>query len=143
DPDHVTRVALQQRMEMLELELQIASDTSNVAFAKNGMLPLVSFDYQYNVNGLGETLADAFSMAGNKDFEDHRLGLHLEVPIGNEAARSRYRRALLTRMQTLATKEARTAQITQEVLNALDQLEANWQRILAARQRVVLAARLL
>jgi len=29
------------------------------------------------------------------------------------------------------------------VLNAIDQLEANWQRILAAQQRVILAARVL
>jgi outer membrane protein TolC len=33
------------------------------------------------------------------------------------------------------------AQIAQEVYNAVDTLQASWQRILAARQRVVLAAR--
>ncbi|HEV8291990.1 MAG TPA: TolC family protein, partial [Tepidisphaeraceae bacterium] len=71
------------------------------------------------------------------------VGVHIEVPIGNEAAKSRLRRALLSRIQALATKEQRIAQITQEVLNALDQLEANWQRIIAARKRIIYAQRVL
>jgi len=71
----------------------------------------------------------------------HRLGLRLQVPIGNQSALSRLRQAMLRRLQTLATRDQRDLQIRQEVFNAVDQLEATWQRILAARQRVVLAAR--
>jgi outer membrane protein TolC len=143
NPDQVVRVALRQRMEMLESELQIAQESSNIELARNGMLPLVSLDYTYNVPGLGGTLNEAFGMAGNHDFDSHRVGLHVEVPIGNEAAKARLRRSLLSRVQALATKEQRIAQITQEVLNALDQLEANWQRIIASRKRVIYAQRVL
>jgi outer membrane protein TolC len=50
---------------------------------------------------------------------------------------------MLTRLQTLATKEQRIAQITQEVLNTIDQLEANWQRIIAAQKRIIYAQRVL
>jgi outer membrane protein TolC len=82
-------------------------------------------------------------MVRTNDFVDHRVGLRLEVPIGNEAARSRLRQALLNRLQSLTTLEQRRLQIRQEVLNAADQFDANWQRILAARQRVILAQRLL
>jgi outer membrane protein TolC len=71
------------------------------------------------------------------------VGVSVEVPIGNEAARSRLRRSLASRAQQIATKELRAQTIEQEVLNAVDQLEANWQRILAARQRVLLARRVL
>jgi outer membrane protein TolC len=77
------------------------------------------------------------------DFVDHRLGVNLEVPIGNAAAKSRLRESMLARLQTLATVEQRELAIRQEVLNAIDQLEANWQRILAARQRVIAEARVL
>ena len=62
------------------------------------------------------------------------MGIHLEVPIGNEAARSRLRAALLRRLQQLATKEQRSVQIEQEVLNAVDALELGWQRIVAAQR---------
>lgn len=133
--------ALGERMEMLELELQLAADHSAIDFARNQALPLASMDYTYNINGLGSNYADSLSVLEDRNFADHRVGLRVEVPIGNEAAESQVRRALLTRLQRLATREQRTAQITQEVLNAIDQIEANWQRLLAARQRAVLAGR--
>jgi outer membrane protein TolC len=143
DPARLVKVAVDNRMEMLELELRMAQDASNVAFARNATLPLVTLDYVYGVNGLGSSFNDSFSMVGDKNFEDHRIGLQVQVPIGNEAARSRLRQSLAVRLRTLATREQQIAAIRQEVYNALDQLEANWQRILAARQRVVLAARVL
>ena len=143
DPDRAVDLALRQRMEMLEQELNIARQESTVAFARNGMLPLLTLDYTYNVNGLGDGWDDSLNMVGDKDFEDHTVGLNLQVPVGNEAARSRLRRALASRLQALASREQRASFIKQEVLNAIDQLEANWQRILAAQQRVVLAARTL
>jgi outer membrane protein TolC len=143
DPEHLADVALDKRMEMLELELRIAADAASVEAARNATLPLVTLDYTYNINGLGSSFGDSFGVTDDRDFEDHRVGLRVEVPIGNEAAMSHLRRALLVRIQRLATKEQRTLQIRQEVFNAVDQLEANWQRIVAARQRTVLAARVL
>lgn len=143
DPAHLAEVALGQRMEMLELELRIASDAASIDAARNATLPLVSLDYTYNVNGLGANFGDSFDQAGERDFEDHRLGLRLEVPVGNAAARNRLRGAILGRIQRLATREQQVLAIRQEIYNAVDQLESNWQRIVAARQRVVLAARTL
>ena len=70
------------------------------------------------------------------------MGLQLLVPLGNEAAKSRLLQAFYQRRQWLATHENRQAAIELEVLNALDQLEANWQRILASRQNAILAGRL-
>jgi outer membrane protein TolC len=63
------------------------------------------------------------------------------VPIGNEAARSRVHRAILTRLQRLATREQRRLAILQEVYDALDRMDQDWQRILAARQAAILAGR--
>lgn len=143
DPEHLVGVALDQRMEMLELELRIAADAASIDAARNATLPLVSLDYTYNVNGLGAGFGESFDQAGERDFEDHRVGLRVEVPIGNAAARSRLRGAILARLQRLATREQQALAIRQEIYNAVDQLESNWQRIVAARQRVVLAARTL
>jgi outer membrane protein len=142
DRQRTIAIAQKQRMEMLDLELQILADTSSVSAARNGTLPLLSVDYAYNLNGLGPSLDESFSQVNSNKFSDSQLGLRMEVPIGNEAARSRLRRALTARMQTLSTRDQRLLQIEQEVLVAIDTLDANWQRILAARQRVVLNARL-
>jgi outer membrane protein len=134
--------AVDNRMEMLELELQIAEDISTVDYMRNQALPLVTVDYTYNMNGLGATRGDSYDLLLEKRFEDHRLGLQLLVPLGNEAAKSRLRQALYQRSQRLATRDRRRALIELEVLNAIDQLEANWQRILAGRQRTILDGRL-
>ena len=81
-------------------------------------------------------------MLYDRNFEDHRFGLQLLVPLGNVAAKSRLRRALFQRRQRLATRQNRKTLIEIEVLNAIDQLEANWQRILASRQNAILSGRL-
>lgn len=142
DKQTLVTQAVDNRMEMLELELQIAADVSTVDYLQNQALPLVTLDYTYNINGLGATRDKSFDLLTDKDFEDHRLGLQLLVPLGNEAAKSRLLQAFYQRRQRLATRQNRGSVIELEVLNAVDQLEANWQRILAGRQNAILAARL-
>jgi outer membrane protein TolC len=134
--------AVENRMELLELELQIARQVSTIDYLKNQALPVVNLEYTYNINGLGATRSDSYDMLQENRFADHRVGLTLLIPLGNEAAKSTLRAAFYQRMQLLATKENRKALIEIEVLNAMDQTEANWQRILAARQNVLLEARL-
>ena len=134
--------AIENRMEMLELELQLAKDISTLDYQKNQALPLVTMDYTYNVNGLGETRSDSYDLLTDHKFQDHMIGLQLLVPLGNEAAKSRVMQAFYQRQQRLASKDDREKLIELEVLNAIDQLEANWQRILAARQNVLLQGRL-
>jgi len=138
----LSAAAIENRMEMLELELQIAEDISTIDYTRNQSLPLVTLDYTYNISGLGETRDDSFDLLFDKRFEDHRLGLQLLIPLGNEVAKSRLRQAFYQRRQRLATRASRRALIEIEVLNAIDQLEANWQRILASRQNAILAGRL-
>lgn len=141
DTPRLVRTAIDQRMEMLETEIQLAIDATNISTARNALLPLLTLDYQYNINGLGKTLPDSFQLLKSARFQDHRVGLTLEVPIGNEAAKSQLRSALLSRLQSIATKDQRALLIQREVLASADRIEANWQRILAAQRRVILAAR--
>jgi outer membrane protein TolC len=143
DRNELMSQALSNRMELLDLELRLAADAATIAFNKNQALPLLTVDYVYRVNGLGASTQDAFSQLQGNRFEDWELGLNAEVPIGNEAARSRVREAILRRLQRLSTRDARRLAIQQEVLQAVDQIDAAWQRILAARQSVVLNTRLL
>ncbi len=143
DRDRLVTDAVAYRSEMLELELALAQDASTIDFSRNQMLPAAALDYTYRVNGLGQSLTDSATILRENNFEDWSIGFTFETPIGNQAARSRYHQAILRRLQRLSTKEARRLAITQEVLNAADQLETTWQRIIAARQAVILQTRLL
>ncbi|MBN2591917.1 MAG: TolC family protein [Sedimentisphaerales bacterium] len=142
EKEELLATAMNNRMEMLELELQIAEDFAAIDYMRNQSLPLVTMDYRYNVNGLGGSRNDSFDLLFDKRFEDHRVGLQLLVPLGNEAGKSQLRQAFYQRKQRLASRDSREALIELEVLNAIDQLEANWQRVLASRQRSILDGRL-
>jgi outer membrane protein len=142
DKQRLVEIAFDNRMDMLELELQIAKDISNIDYLHNQALPLVTMDYRYNINGLGDSRDDSFDLLFDKRFEDHRVGVQLLVPLGNEAAKSRLLQAFYQRRQRLATHDSRRSVIEIEVLNATDTVEANWQRILASRQNAILAGRL-
>lgn len=141
DEELLAARAVENRMEMLELELQLAIDQNTIAFERNQALPLFVVDYTYQANGLGSSYGRAFDQLPDHSFEDWTVGATAEIPLGNEAAESRVHRAVLQRLQRLSTREQRTLSIRQEVFNAVDQLEQNWQRILAARQESILAGR--
>jgi outer membrane protein TolC len=133
---------MENRMEILVLELQILEDWDAIALRKNAILPSINFDYRYNVNAFGAKRRNSFDMLESNQFADHYFGLSAQIPVGNRAAKSRLNQARLQRFQRLSTKRNREALITLEVLNAGEQLEANWQRILASRQNVVVSGRL-
>ena len=140
-PDQLVESAVKGRMEMLELELQLAQDALTIDYQRNQSLPLISLDYNYNLSGTGASRQDSWDMLSEGRFADNRLGLRLQVPIGNQAAKSRVRQAVYQKCQRLATREDRRSQIEQEVLAAVAKLQANWQRIMAGRQNTVLAGR--
>lgn len=143
DPQRLTEAALRQRMEMLQLELQLAQESAEVRVARNDLLPLVALQYSYGSAGLGTSAGQSLSQSWERSADSHRFGIQLEVPIGNEAARSRLRRAMLNRLQTLASRQQQALQIRQDIANAVDTVNTDWERIVAAHERVVLAARTL
>jgi outer membrane protein len=142
DKKRLSASAVENRMEMLEVELQLAQDSSTVDYYRNQTLPLAALDYTYNMNGIGAARSDAYDMMFNRVSESHSVGMSLIVPLGNEAAKNRLLEAQYRKRQRLFTKENRRIQIETEVLGAIEQLEANWQSILAGRQNSILAGRL-
>ncbi|MFC1783255.1 TolC family protein [Planctomycetota bacterium] len=141
DSSRLVDYALSNRMELLELELQLIQDADNIAWQKNATLPLLSLDYTYNINALGTEADTSYKMMAENDFVDHRMGLTLQVPMGNKSAKSRLRQAILQHQQRLISKKQRELLIRKEVLNAVDQMEANWQRVAASRLNAELALR--
>jgi outer membrane protein TolC len=142
DTPKLIEQAFNNRAELLALELQIAEDVSSIDYLNNQMLPLVTMDYNYNVPGTGQTRNDAYDMLNKKNFENHRIGVSLWIPLGNEAAKNNLRQALYQKRQRLATRTSQRQLVKQEVLNALDTVETNWQQIMASRQAAILEGQL-
>ena len=139
DPETLATKAIDNRMEMLELELQLSVDATNIDLARNQSLPLFTVGYTYQYYGYGTNQGDAWQSLGDAD--QYALTANASIPLGNEAAKNRVQSAILTRLQRLATKDLRRLAIRQEVFNAMDALENAWQRILAARLETALTGR--
>jgi outer membrane protein TolC len=97
-------------------------------------------DYSYaslgrNTNSFDGAIGQAFS----GDFSDWSVGLRMEYPVGNDLRLARLERAVNERLQRLTTRQLRELTVRREIYDALDQLQQNWQRILAARQNVLVA----
>ncbi len=139
DPETLATKAIENRMEMLELELQLSIDATNVDLQRNAALPLFTVNYQYQNFGYGTNMGNAWQSLGDAD--QYTASANATIQLGNEAAKNRIQSAILTRLQRLATKDQRRLAIRQEVFNAIDNLENAWQRILAARLETALAGR--
>lgn len=143
DAKSLKQAAIDNRMELLELELQLARDAASIAFAENQKLPLVALQYTYRINGLGSDLDNSADTLTRNHFESWSVGLNAEIPLGNEQRNATLAQSILSRLQRLATRDSREQSITREVYDAVDQLSSTWNRILAAREAVLLSARVL
>jgi len=132
--------ALSGRIELLTQELKLAADLTKIDYLENQTLPLFSIDYQYGaLSNTFNNLGDSYRHVLDGDFNDWSVGLKFELPISNEANKARLARAVQQRSQRLTTKALQTLTIKREIYDAVDQVDQNWQRILAARQQVLIA----
>ena len=141
DSAQLVTKAMENRMELLELEVQLLIDAERINLANNDTLPNFVVSYQYDLQGNSYALGRAFGNMGDAD--GSILQVNASVPVTNERAKQAVSQAILARLQRLGTRESRKQAITQETLNALDTLETAWRRIIAARLETVFAGRTL
>ena len=140
DREKLLNDALNGRLELLELELKLAADAVNIQYYENQTLPLFSLDYQYGaLSSTANNFGNSYQNMLNGQFNDWSIGVSFEMPFTNEANKARLEHAVQQRNKRLATKQLQTLTVKKEIFDALDQVENNWQRILAARQQVVIA----
>ena len=140
DVNQLAEDAVNVRMEMLELELQLAVDALNLDVARNQTLPLVSLDFSLNYLGTDTSLFNSLDELVSGSRQNWIVGTSVEVPLGNKAAKSRLRQAVLQRSLTLVNREQRGIGIRKEVYDANDRLEEAWRRILAAREETLFSS---
>lgn len=132
--------ALSGRVELLEQEIQLAADLTKIDYLENQTLPLFSLDYQYGaLSNTNSNFGQNYRNVLNGDFNDWSIGLKFEMPMTNEARKAQLDYAVQQRNQRLATKSLQILTVKKEIYDALDYVDQNWQRILAARQQVLIA----
>lgn len=140
DRNKLIHDALNGRLDLLELELKLSAEAVNIQYFENQTLPLFSLDYHYGaLSSSANNLSNSYQNVFNGQFNEWAIGLKFEMPFTNEANKAKLDYAVQQRNKSLATKRLQTLTVKKEIFDALDQVENNWQRILAARQQVVIA----
>lgn len=138
--DQLLTDALAGRLELLEQELRLTADLTKIDYLENQTLPMFTLDYQYGaLSNTNIAFNNGYRDVLNRDFSDWSIGLKFEMPLTNEARKSRLENAVQQRNQRLLTKDLQILTVKKEIYDALDYVDQNWQRILAARQQVMIA----
>ncbi|MDI1310077.1 MAG: TolC family protein [Methylotenera sp.] len=132
--------ALSGRVELLEQELKIAADLTKIDYLENQTLPIFTIDYQYGaLSNTNNSFGNSYRNVLDGQFKDWSVGLKFEMPLTNEASKARLESSIQQRNQKLATKTLQVLTVKKEIYDALDYVDQNWQRIIAARQQVLIA----
>jgi len=147
--------ALKNRPELLETDIDLTNRQISRQAARNALLPQLSLVGFYGGSGLGgivtpgttSTLPLPTDLAGtwqntfNNSSPDYYVGLNLNIPFRNRAAKADQYRSELEYRQASLRKEQLRKQIRIEVRNAQYALEQSGARVQSARKARDLAQR--
>ncbi len=140
DREKLISQALAGRLELLEQELKLSADLNKIDYLKNQTLPIFNLEYQYGaLSDARSSFSQSYGTISDGRFNEWAVGFNFEMPFSNEARKAQLERAVLNRQQRLATKGLQELSIKKEILDTVDEIEQNWQRIVAARQQVLIA----
>jgi len=156
------KIALENRPEIKQLQLDLENKKIDTAYTKNQLLPTVDFIAQYTQTGtagiltsgqspFGNTVSinpsliggfgTAFGQTFNYNYTGYSTGFSIQIPLSNRAAQGDHARAMTDQRTSEQKITAEAQQIALEVRNALTQVEMNKAQIDAATTARELAER--
>jgi outer membrane protein TolC len=105
--DAVT-TAINRRPNVLRQRLAVYVAQQQRVQARDSLKPLLDFNAFWRVNGLGDDLGGSLNQIGQDDYNDWRMGLTFQVPLGRRQARSELQAARfnISKQQTLLRQSA-------------------------------------
>ncbi len=122
-------IAIEERAEIAEARLAVATAALRVGQAKNQALPRLDLGFQYTTSGLGTDADEAFDEMSESDFLEYSMTLNLELPIGNRARNAAFRRARLAHAQAIAQLNHQFEQVVLDVNRAARAIQTALDRI--------------
>lgn len=132
--------ALLRRSDLRAQKVQVEQFGLTVTRARSDALARLDLTASSGFTGLDGNLGQSWSdSVASREFLSWSVGLYLEIPIGNRAARARLRRAELQRDQSEAQTRALENSASVRVRNARRDLESTLRQIEAATRATALA----
>lgn len=114
--------ALRNRPDYEAAKVEVSNRELNLRFARNQLLPDLSFQGSVGINGLNSvdpSYGDSLDDLGSGKHLSYSAGLVLSIPIGNRAVRAEFVKAHLEREQAKVSLRNLELEITAEVREAV------------------------
>ncbi|MFN8706477.1 MAG: TolC family protein [Planctomyces sp.] len=144
DREQQCRFAIDNRMEMFELQMQLLANAITQEVQENAKLPQLDLIAQTALLGNGGTLGRSYEDLFGSGHNTWTIGANLSVPLpggSDQQAVARARQNALRRLQLALNQDRLRVLIRQEVNDAIDRIEASWNRVQAAGSAVRSASR--
>ena len=131
--------AIDQRPEIVQAKKNVESGDLNKQFARNQLLPTLSFQGTVGMAGLGKDYGDSVSKNLSGDFYNYGAGLVLSYPLGNRSAVSTYNKRELEFKNAEASLVSVRQQIIVGVREAVRRVQTDFKRIETTRSARIMA----
>ena len=131
--------AMEQRPEIVQAKKNIESSELNTQFAKNQLLPNLSFQGTMGLAGLGKDYPNSVNSNFSGDFYNYGAGLVLSYPLGNRSAWSTYSKRQLEAKNAEASLVSVRQQIIVGVREAVRRVQTDFKRIETTRSARIMA----
>jgi len=132
-------VAMIRRPEILQAGKNTETAELNTKFAKNQLLPNLSFQGTGGLAGLGKDASDMFSRNFGGDYYNYGAGLILSYPLGNRSAWSQYNKRQLEGRNAKVTLQSIRQQVIVNVREAVRRVQTDFKRIETTRSARIMA----
>lgn len=132
-------IAIEQRPEIVQAKKNVETSELNTKFAKNQLLPTLSFQGTMGMAGLGSDYGDSFNRNLSGDFYNYGAGLVLSYPLGNRSAWSTYNKRQLEGKNAEASLVNVRQLIIVGVKEAVRRVQTDFKRIETTRSARIMA----
>ena len=137
--EEAIETAIEQRPEIVQAKKHIESSELNKQFARNQLLPILSFQGTMGLTGLGGDYSESLMRNFSGSFYNYGAGLVFSYPLGNRAAISTYTRRQLEAKNAEITLASVRHQIILGVREAVRRVQTDFKRIETTRSARILA----
>ncbi|MBX3333409.1 MAG: TolC family protein [Nitrospira sp.] len=131
--------AIEQRPEIAQAKKNIESGELNRQFARNQLLPTLSFQGTMGLAGLGADYGDSFTKNFSGDFYNYGAGLVFSYPLGNRSAVSTYNKRKLEAQNAEVALTNVRQQIIVGVREAVRRVQTDFKRIETTKSARIMA----
>ena len=131
--------AMDQRPEVVQAKKNLETSEVNTKFAKNQILPTLSFQGTMGLAGLGKDYSDSVNRNFSGDFYNYGAGLVLSYPLGNRSAISTYGKRQLEAKNAEVSLASVRQQIIVGIREAVRRVQTDFKRIETTRSARIMA----